>query len=148
VELLPGTSHSLQVSAADLNTWVWVHVAQPVPDVRSVICVCCKDKSVTIDCCRHYFGDQVGLHLAFLNALTCWLLAPAAASSVLLWALGGLDRTGAQVQGSCALQVEARGCRIQMPEQHRQKATNTVLTAFDLRLTSFLSCALQICLAP
>jgi hypothetical protein len=46
---------------------------------------------------RYYFGDQVGFYLAYLNALTCWLLAPAAASSFLLWALGptGLaDRTG------------------------------------------------------
>jgi hypothetical protein len=46
--------------------------------------------------CRQYFGDQVGFYLAYLNALTCWLLAPAAASSFLMWALGaaGNNRTG------------------------------------------------------
>lgn len=59
--------------------------------------------------CRHYFGDQVGFYLAYLNALTCWLLAPAAASSFLLWALGAsaVNRTGER--GGGQLFVEAGG---------------------------------------
>jgi hypothetical protein len=45
---------------------------------------------------RQYFGNQVGFYLAYLNALTCWLLAPAATSGLFLWTLGntGLDSKG------------------------------------------------------
>lgn len=40
-------------------------------------------------CPRRYFGDQVGFYLAYLNALCCWLMAPAAVNAYLLWALAG-----------------------------------------------------------
>jgi hypothetical protein len=42
---------------------------------------------LSISCCRAYFGSAVGFHLSFLNALATWLLAPAAVSAYLLWAL-------------------------------------------------------------
>lgn len=44
---------------------------------------------------RQYFGDQVGFYLAYLNALTCWLVAPTVTSTFLLWALRRTGATGA-----------------------------------------------------
>lgn len=75
--------------------------------------------TIVVSHCRHYFGDQVGFYLAYLNALTCWLLAPAAASSFLIWALGGtgMDRTGTQActandfAAVCNPPQDARLCR-------------------------------------
>lgn len=47
--------------------------------------------------CRLYYGDQVGFYLAYLNALSCWLLAPAAVGSYLMWALGTDRQTAGEL---------------------------------------------------
>ncbi|KAF6264369.1 calcium-activated chloride channel-domain-containing protein [Scenedesmus sp. NREL 46B-D3] len=52
---------------------------------------------------RAYFGSAVGFHLSFQNALVTWLLAPAAVSAYLLWALHGSSSTAGSSQAMDAL---------------------------------------------
>jgi hypothetical protein len=85
-----------------------------------------------VSCCRAYFGSAVGFHLSFLNALTTWLLAPAAVSAYLLWALQRSTNSsssssggqGTDALGEALVQNETYdvlGCKAVsccMPEQH------------------------------
>ncbi|WIA15000.1 hypothetical protein OEZ85_001705 [Tetradesmus obliquus] len=62
---------------------------------------------------RAYFGSAVGFHLALLNALATWLLAPAAVATYLLWALRSSSSSSSSSGSGQA--VDAQGNALSSP---------------------------------